>query len=329
MPIFYVHQKQTYSEERRGGFVWSPQKTMTGQEHVGFSNMTLIHRGDFILHHCKGDILAIGKATSDCYKATKPKSLVGAWDNQGYKVDVAYFDLRPLYVLNYEKQLSKIHNAGKGNAFTYEGRPSQFYMCVLTNEQAFFLLNHILAKQTNETAIAIVNEALAVVREDYEFDDDIESIDEAQSIDAAIESGNLPPSPSRKGLKKQIETIQSSTTNRVVPKRDATVAISALCIADHKCEVNKAHMTFTRKKTAIPYMESHHLIPISRFRDFNYSLDVEENIVSLCPICHRLLHHGRMSDKEPILRSLLLQRIAGLRQCGIGVTLEKLKEYYM
>ena len=330
MPIFYVHQKKTYEEERNGGFVWSPQRTIAGGFNVGFSNMTLIHRGDFILHHCDKEILSIGKANSDCYQASKPRNLIGEWDNQGYRVDVVYYDLdRPINVMDYQRELSSIRNYGKGNAFTFEGKPTQFYMCSLTNEQAFFLLNCILSKQTSEAIKDVLNEALAVVREDYGFDDDTESFEDSQFIDAVIESGRLPQSPSRNGQRKTVETTQSSSTNRIVPKRDANVAINALCIAEHKCEVNPTHTTFLRKRTTIPYMESHHLIPISKFRDFQYSLDVEENVVSLCPNCHRLLHHGRMAEKEPILRSLLRQRIEGLRQCGISITLEKLKEYYL
>ena len=330
MPIFYVHQKDTYTEERNGGFVWSPQKDKNGNESIGFSNMTLVHRGDFILHHCRKEILAIGKAKTDCYPSIKPRNLIGDWDLQGYRVDVEYCDLdRPINVMELQRELSSIPIYGKGNAFTYQGRPSQHYMCTLTDAQAYFLLNRILLRQYKETTRNVVNVALAVVREDHDSDDDIRTIDETQSIDAVFESGRLPLSPTRKGQKKPIETILSSTTNRAVPKRDASVAINALCIANHKCEVNPSHKTFIRKKTTIPYMESHHLIPISRFRDFNYSIDVEENIVSLCPNCHRLLHHGKMSEKEPILRSLLLQRIAGLKQCGISITLDKLKEYYL
>ena len=330
MPIFYVHQKQTYTEERSGGFVWSPQRTTAGGLNVGFSNMTLIHKGDYILHHCDKEILAIGKAKNDCYSSSKPRNLIGEWDYQGYRVDVDYYDLdRPLNVMSIQRELSSIRNYGKGNAFTFEGKPTQFYMCVLTDEQAFFLLNRILSRQIKESTKNIVNAALAVVREDHNFEDDGQPIDDSQSIDAVIESGRLPQSPSRKGQKKPIETIQSDTTNRIVPKRDPSVAVNALCIAHHKCEVNPNHQTFIRKRSSIPYMESHHLIPISRFRDFNYSLDVEENIVSLCPTCHRLLHHGKMADKEHILKILLQDRANGLRQCGIGITLDKLKEYYL
>ena len=75
-------------------------------------------------------------------------------------------------------------------------------------------------------------------------------------------------------------------------------------------------------------MESHHLIPISRYKDFQYSLDVEENVVSLCPTCHRLLHHGKMSEKEVLLKKLHDARKQALKQCGLDISFDKLKEYY-
>lgn len=70
------------------------------------------------------------------------------------------------------------------------------------------------------------------------------------------------------------------------------------------------------------------MIPISRYVDFSYSVDVEENIVSLCSHCHNLLHYGCMEDKEVILRKLYDDRIAKLEESGLGLDFEQLKSYY-
>ena len=45
-------------------------------------------------------------------------------------------------------------------------------------------------------------------------------------------------------------------------------------------------------------MEAHHLIPLRMQHDFENSLDVVGNIVSICPNCHRLIHYGRDKDKK-------------------------------
>ena len=92
--VFYVHQKTTYQHEHDGSFVWSPKKTKAGGENIGFSNMTLIQSGDYILHHCDKQILSISKVISGCYDCLKPANYTsGDWSNDGYRIDVQYYDL--------------------------------------------------------------------------------------------------------------------------------------------------------------------------------------------------------------------------------------------
>ena len=323
MAIFYVHQGDTFLQERQGGFVWSPVKNKSGNSNIGFSNMAKIQKGDFIMHHAGRYIKCIGVAQTNCYGHNKPSAIQGGWATQGHRVDVDYYDLdTPLCILDYSAQISTLPNYEIGKAFTHDGKPTQHYMCVLTVEQAEFILKLILPSQNTPLLKQVIKDALAVVSEDFDVDHD------GVSVEAEIESRPLPVSPIRNGQRKPIETTTSASTNRVIPKRNVTVAVNALCIANHECEVNQNHKTFMRKVSKLPYMESHHLVPISRFRDFRYSLDIEENIISLCPTCHRLLHHGSMSEKEVILKKLYKDRISMLRRCGIDLSYKKLKEYY-
>ena len=74
-------------------------------------------------------------------------------------------------------------------------------------------------------------------------------------------------------------------------KRDVKIAADALKRAGYVCEVDPSDRIFIRKNGK-GYTEPHHLIPISKYKDYNYSLDVMENIVSLCSHCHNLLHMG-------------------------------------
>ncbi|MGL4999965.1 MAG: HNH endonuclease [Cetobacterium sp.] len=48
------------------------------------------------------------------------------------------------------------------------------------------------------------------------------------------------------------------------------------------------------------YMEAHHLIPMNAQDSFKNSLDVLGNVVSLCPNCHRMIHHGDEVSKNII-----------------------------
>ena len=84
--------------------------------------------------------------------------------------------------------------------------------------------------------------------------------------------------------------------------RSAQVVSNALYNADYKCELNCETELFLRKNSQINYTEGHHLIPLCYQNDFEYSLDVEANLVSLCPNCHRHLHYG--DDITELLRSL-------------------------
>lgn len=99
----------------------------------------------------------------------------------------------------------------------------------------------------------------------------------------------------------------SSRTGRDIPKRDPQRAADALRHVNYLCEYDNSDRTFLRKNGK-PYTEPHHLIPISKYRDFDYSVDVMENIVSLCSHCHNLLHYGRFHDKKPILEKFYNDR---------------------
>lgn len=109
--------------------------------------------------------------------------------------------------------------------------------------------------------------------------------------------------------------------------RDPKVAANALCNAEYKCEVCETHETFIRKSTGLPYTEPHHLVPMKAQRQFNVSLDVENNVVSLCSHCHNLLHYGVAFD--PILTLLFDKRKTILSQAGIMISYDELREYYL
>ena len=63
------------------------------------------------------------------------------------------------------------------------------------------------------------------------------------------------------------------------------------------------------------------------FQDrFDVSLDVEENIVSLCSNCHNQIHYGKDADK--LLKKLFESRKKDLEKVGIKVAFEELLKMY-
>lgn len=113
--------------------------------------------------------------------------------------------------------------------------------------------------------------------------------------------------------------------------RSAEVVARALVMSNSVCALQKpdlAHTSFTSAKTKKNYVEAHHLVPFSQQPNFNVNLDVEENIVVLCPTCHRRFHHGTHADKLEHLKSLFRVREPALRERGIDVSLDQLAKMY-
>lgn len=108
--------------------------------------------------------------------------------------------------------------------------------------------------------------------------------------------------------------------------RDRNVALNALSYAGYVCEVDKNHESFIRKNSNEKYTEPHHLIPMRFSDEFEHSLDVEENIVSLCSNCHNQIHYGR--DAHELIEKLYEQRKVLLKKVGLEITLAKLLRMY-
>ncbi len=110
------------------------------------------------------------------------------------------------------------------------------------------------------------------------------------------------------------------TTTVKVWKRNQIIIGQALEGANYSCEYDINHQTFIAKSTNKPYMEGHHLIPLKYQEDFDNSIDVYANIVCLCPVCHRLLHHGLTKERNYVAEELFDSRSSRLIACGIDLS---------
>ena len=120
--------------------------------------------------------------------------------------------------------------------------------------------------------------------------------------------------------------------SRVVNKRPA-ISKRALMAAHFQCAVDPSHKTFLTGK-GTPYMEGHHLIPCTLdnakkiFEERKRNIDCVENIVCICPTCHRQVHFGSKKEKEAVLKVLYDHQIGKLRKAGLDLTYEELLSYY-
>jgi hypothetical protein len=155
------------------------------------------------------------------------------------------------------------------------------------------------------------------VKQEYEM---MENVDEPlfqNKITIPIEVPCYKGEPQEKIFLKE-----KDSRGRTLPKRDSIKRINAAVIADFKCEVNPEHTTFISRATGKPYVESHHLIPMEFYDEFDNSLDVEENIVCLCSNCHNEIHYG--IDSEKLVRKIYRQRKELLHNAGLDITEDEL-----
>ena len=121
------------------------------------------------------------------------------------------------------------------------------------------------------------------------------------------------------------------TSGRTIVKK-ACASKQALKNANFKCEFDDSHSTFLTNK-GVPYMEGHHLIPCTvsnteRFWSKKRNIDCPENIICLCPTCHRRIHFGRKVEKDHIIRSLYNKRKSLLQNVGIEISIDELLALY-
>jgi len=94
-----------------------------------------------------------------------------------------------------------------------------------------------------------------------------------------------------------------------------------------ECENNSSHTTF-KSITGNQFVESHHLVPMKAQTDFSTSLDIKDNIVILCPTCHKAIHYGTTAVVENLLNKFFPPCEALLARKGIALNINQLRKYY-
>ncbi len=118
------------------------------------------------------------------------------------------------------------------------------------------------------------------------------------------------------------------TGGKLAYVRNPSVAARALQDAGFVCELDAEHWTFESRASSRPYVEAHHLVPMSKQHLFDVSLDVTANIVCLCATCHRLLHFGKPTARNTSIKKLYKVRSKVLSAREIKVKANELLNYY-
>jgi predicted HNH restriction endonuclease len=105
--------------------------------------------------------------------------------------------------------------------------------------------------------------------------------------------------------------------------RNPIIAAYRFQLSKFKCEIDPTHRTFTSQKTMRPYVEAHHFIPIKYQRHFKAPLDTVENVISLCPNCHRAIHYAIIDE-----RIELINKVYRVRPKIYGLSEEEIAEAF-
>ena len=116
-----------------------------------------------------------------------------------------------------------------------------------------------------------------------------------------------------------------TSKGRIIYSRDHSKAKGMIKYSNYKCNIDPNHESFISKNGS-QYMEAHHLIPLSVQEKFTNSLDIDANIICLCPTCHKKLHYGKHINGE--LEQLFNNRKELLKKSGIDISFEDLQIYY-
>jgi hypothetical protein len=95
MRYWWVNQNQTFRQETRGNFMWSPKANANGTRNPFYDFMQTVAAGDIVFSYCDTQIKTVGIVTGPAQTAPKPDfGNAGVnWANEGWFVPVYYVHL--------------------------------------------------------------------------------------------------------------------------------------------------------------------------------------------------------------------------------------------
>lgn len=115
-------------------------------------------------------------------------------------------------------------------------------------------------------------------------------------------------------------------------KRNPLLGKIAIQNAYYCCEKDARHETFTSAKTNKEFMEAHHLVPVMYQQQiwdkYEINVDCVENIISLCPNCHRAFHNGTKDVKAKMIENLYEKLLPRYKSIGFDITVDEIKRLY-
>ena len=336
MNFYLITQEKTREQELRKKYLWARQFARDGKQ-IEFWNLKKVKKGDVIFHNNK-DIKYIdaisfaiedGKEYSLLSMPPEDRIVYGDGCNEGY---IVRLDTEPLeYPIETKNLLRYAYNSNTSKLVDINGNKKEAYLLEMKLEEVLYCIE--IAKNHGDKSNYLwkIIEYFGIEYIDNYTDNEKDKIE--QTLNAANNDKNSRNHFITSPTEAKFNCTETSKIKS--PKRDFYTAAKALAFANYECEYDRNHPTFLRKNNPHNYTEPHHLIPLSQTGHFIQdntnmiiSLDVTNNIVSLCSHCHNLLHYGRIEEKEAVLRKLFDKRHKVLEEAGIKISFEDLKKFY-
>ena len=79
-------------------------------------------------------------------------------------------------------------------------------------------------------------------------------------------------------------------------------------------------------------MEAHHLVPVKYQQEiwnkYHINVDCVENIVSLCPTCHRAFHNGTKEVKKQMIENIYEKLLPRYKSIGFQIDVGEIEKLY-
>jgi 5-methylcytosine-specific restriction protein A len=83
-------------------------------------------------------------------------------------------------------------------------------------------------------------------------------------------------------------------------QRDKRNALAVIEQYGRQCFMDNGHESFDNLDN-LKYVEVHHIIPFSLSDSLDTNLDVEGNLICLCPNCHKKMHYSNYESKKTMI----------------------------
>lgn len=167
---------------------------------------------------------------------------------------------------------------------------------------------------------AIANYAAYLVYKNETMEESIGVIYRIEQVEGAYKENVI------KGAKERRQ--RELVNNKLIYPRNTNESRLAKENANYKCELNYNHVTFITNNDGELYIEAHHLIPMAAQDYFVNTIDFADNIIALCPTCHREIHHGIERNRKEIILDLYEKRKSKYVKYGVEISKELLLNFY-